>query len=211
MPAIKMPDLSRVLFLPMIFLAMLSGCDVGHLVDEGGAGGNATASESFSFEVQVARQNRLTLRGLNGNIDLAGVPEAQAVQIWGERRVTSRSTADARAYLNNLQELHDEIRKIIGSDLVGITKAVHVPAMVSIPLRGQYITRQVSLVGVDEETYADVSDFRQYLLHPDNREKVSFLLKEGGYGAPGHEMPPSGWRYRRTTPWRSATAPTTSR
>jgi lipoprotein-releasing system permease protein len=91
----------------------------------------------------------------------------------------------------------DEIRKVVGSDLEGITTAVHVPAMVSITLRGQYITRQVNLVGVDEATYAEVSDFRQYLLHPENREKVSFLLREGGYGSAGHDMPPSGWKYRR--------------
>lgn len=91
----------------------------------------------------------------------------------------------------------EEIRKVVGSDLQGITTAVHVPAMVSISLRGQYITRQVNLVGVDDATYAEVSDFRQYLLHPENREKVSFLLREGGYGAAGHQMPPSGWKYRR--------------
>src|SRR6476620_12263984 len=37
----------------------------------------------------------------------------------------------------------EEIRKVVGGDLQGITTAVHVPAMVSISLRGQYITRQV--------------------------------------------------------------------
>lgn len=81
----------------------LAGCDAGNIFDNNDASGNATASETFSFELQVERQNRIELRGVNGNVELVGVPNAQTVQIWGERRVTSRSSADARAYLNNLQ------------------------------------------------------------------------------------------------------------
>ncbi|WP_425616196.1 ABC transporter permease [Anatilimnocola sp. NA78] len=91
----------------------------------------------------------------------------------------------------------DEIRKVVGDDLKGITYAVHVPAMVNVPVRGQWVTRQISLVGVDEKTYADVSDFREYLLHPGNREKLSFTLRESGYGDDQHAMPPAGWAYRR--------------
>src|SRR5688500_18039122 len=53
----------------------------------------------------------------------------------------------------------DEIRKIVGDDLEGITAAVHVPAMINIQVRGQWVTRQVNLIGVDDETYAEVSDF----------------------------------------------------
>jgi lipoprotein-releasing system permease protein len=87
----------------------------------------------------------------------------------------------------------EEIKKIVGKDLKGITAAVHVPAMINIPVRGQWMTRQVTLVGVDEATYADVSDFREYLLHPGNREKLSFTLRETGYGDDGHAMPPAGW------------------
>jgi lipoprotein-releasing system permease protein len=90
-----------------------------------------------------------------------------------------------------------EIRKVVGDDLVGATAAVHVPAMLNISFRGEWITRQVTLIGVDDATYADVSDFRQYLLHPGNREKISFLLREDGYGAADHELPKSGWNYRR--------------
>ena len=92
----------------------------------------------------------------------------------------------------------DEIRKIVGDDLKGITCAVHVPAMVNVPVRGQWMTRQVSLVGVDEKTYADVSDFREYLLHPENRRQLSFRLHDTGYGDANHPMPPAGWPYRRT-------------
>jgi lipoprotein-releasing system permease protein len=91
----------------------------------------------------------------------------------------------------------DEIRRVVGDDLVGMTAAVHVPAMLSIPVHGQISTRQVTLIGVDEATYADVSDFRQYVLHPANRQQLSFQLREDGYGDAEHALPPSGWKYRR--------------
>jgi lipoprotein-releasing system permease protein len=90
-----------------------------------------------------------------------------------------------------------EIKKVVGDDLVGMTAAVHVPAMINMNVRGQWITRQVNLIGIDEATYAEVSDFRQYLLHPENQKKLSFLLREEGYGDADHAMPPSGWKYRR--------------
>jgi lipoprotein-releasing system permease protein len=91
----------------------------------------------------------------------------------------------------------DEIRRVVGDDLAGMTAAVHVPAMLSIPVHGQISTRQVTLIGVDEATYADVSDFRQYVLHPANRQQLSFQLREDGYGDAEHALPPSGWKYRR--------------
>jgi lipoprotein-releasing system permease protein len=91
----------------------------------------------------------------------------------------------------------DEIRKLLGDDLEGITAAVHVPAMINIQVRGQWLTKQVNLIGVDEATYAGVSDFREYLIHPENQRQLSFLLREDGYSHSEHELPPSGWKYRR--------------
>src|SRR3954464_4058732 len=38
-----------------------------------------------------------------------------------------------------------EIRKLVGDDLEGITQAVHVPAMLSMSVRGQMSTRQITL------------------------------------------------------------------
>lgn len=99
--------------------------------------------------------------------------------------------------LTNPQWFMDEIRKVCGDDVQKMTAAVHVPAMLNIQVRGEWITRQLTLIGVDEATYADVSDFRQFLLHPENREKLSFLLREDGYGNADHDLPPSGWQYRR--------------
>jgi len=90
-----------------------------------------------------------------------------------------------------------EIRRVVGDELAGITAAVHVPAMLTMNVRGQTSTRQITLIGVDETTYADVSDFRQYLLHPENRKQLSFQLHEDGYDDTDHELPASGWKYRR--------------
>jgi len=87
-----------------------------------------------------------------------------------------------------------EIRKTLGDDVAGITATVQVPAMLSFQVRGQWITRQVNLIGIDEGTYAEVGDFSQYLLHPENRQRLSFLLREQGYD---DRLPPSGWEQRR--------------
>src|SRR5687768_8744920 len=91
----------------------------------------------------------------------------------------------------------EEIRKIAAKDLVSATTAVHVPAIVHIKARGQLLPRQVMLIGVDEATYGDVSQFREYLLHAENRQKLSFQLREDGYGDKDHPLPPSGWKHRR--------------
>lgn len=87
-----------------------------------------------------------------------------------------------------------EIRKVAGDAVAGLTATVQVPAMLSFQVRGQWMTRQVNLIGIDEATYADVGDFSQYLLHPQNRQKLSFLLREDQYD---ERLPPSGWKHRR--------------
>jgi lipoprotein-releasing system permease protein len=90
-----------------------------------------------------------------------------------------------------------EVERILGPDVEGVTAVVHVPALLRIKVRGQYHMSQINLIGVDEATYAKVSDFSQFLLHPENRKQLSFLLREDGY-APGREdFPPAGWRHRR--------------
>lgn len=98
----------------------------------------------------------------------------------------------------NHRAIEENIRKIVGNDLVGLTTVVHVPAMVSIKHRNDSITRQINLIGIDTDTYSNVSDFSKYLLHPDNQAQLSFLLQESGY-APGRKgFPDSGWGYRRS-------------
>ena len=91
-------------------------------------------------------------------------------------------------------ELENEIREVIGDDLTGLTSTVHIPAMLSFQVRGQWMTKQVNLIGIDERSYANVSEFGKYLLHPQNREKLSFDLYERGYDSRLRE---AGWEYRR--------------
>jgi len=82
-----------------------------------------------------------------------------------------------------------------------------VPAMLNFQVRGQWITRQVMLIGIDEATHASVSDFGRYLQHPANREQLSFGLREGGYDTVDSQadsaqptrpaLEGAGWPHRR--------------
>ncbi|MFM8414816.1 MAG: ABC transporter permease [Planctomycetota bacterium] len=101
----------------------------------------------------------------------------------------------------------EEIRRAAGDEIVGMTPTVAVPAMLNFQVRGQWITRQVMLIGIDEATHASVSDFGRYLQHPANRQQLSFDLREGGYDtvdsqAGGAEptrpaLEGAGWPHRR--------------
>ena len=103
---------------------------------------------------------------------------------------TSGGMPDPEAHL-------EEIRQIVGEDLQGASVSVHVPGMLGIDFNGQLITRHVNLVGIDAATYDKVSQFGRYLLHPKNRERVEFQLREEGYAPQREHFPPSGWAYRR--------------
>jgi lipoprotein-releasing system permease protein len=114
---------------------------------------------------------------------------------------------------HSLEGFHDperhmaEIRRIAGEYIAGMTPTVVVPAMLVFNVQGQWITRQVSFIGVDEKTHSQVSDFSHYLQHPANRKKLSFSLRDGGYDTQDHQAgadaPPrdrmeiAGWKYRR--------------
>ncbi len=69
--------------------------------------------------------------------------------------------------------------------------------MLRIEVNGQQIGGHVNLVGIDPETYNQVSQFGQFLLHPGNREQVSFDLRDNGFAPERTGFPPSGWEYRR--------------
>ncbi|MEM8735172.1 MAG: FtsX-like permease family protein [Planctomycetota bacterium] len=101
--------------------------------------------------------------------------------------------------LPNPERFEEQIRQVAGDRLVGLTTVVHVPAMVSIDHRGETITRQINLIGIDTDSYADVSDFSKYLLHPGNQESIQFALRESGYAPDRPEFPMSGWEHRRRT------------
>ena len=101
----------------------------------------------------------------------------------------------------------NEIRRIAGDTIAGMTPTVIVPAMLSFHVGGQWVTRQVNFIGVDAETHAQVSDFGDYLQHPENRRQLSFELREDGYDQQDHQaesdgrkrsqMEFAGWKHRR--------------
>ena len=101
----------------------------------------------------------------------------------------------------------EEIARAAAGDVAGMTPTVAVPAMFSFQVRGQWVTRQVMFIGIDETTHAAVSDFGRYLQHPANRDRLSFQLRDGGYDTvdsqaegPGPTRPAlegAGWPHRR--------------
>ena len=46
----------------------------------------------------------------------------------------------------------EQIRKVAGDAIEGMTPTVVVPAMLSFQYGGNWITRQVQLIGIDERT-----------------------------------------------------------
>ena len=45
----------------------------------------------------------------------------------------------------------------------------------------------MTFIGIDEATHGQVSDFSQYLQHPENRKQLSFELRDGGYDTIDHQ------------------------
>jgi lipoprotein-releasing system permease protein len=100
-----------------------------------------------------------------------------------------------------------QIKQVAGDWIEGMTATVVVPAMLSFQYGGQWHTRQVQLIGIDETTQSRVSDFGKYLQHPDNRRQMSFQLRQRGYDTHDHQSGPeapqrrqmqdAGWVHRR--------------
>jgi lipoprotein-releasing system permease protein len=102
-----------------------------------------------------------------------------------------------------------EIRAVAGQYIEGMSPTVHVPAMLGYSVGSEYITRQITVIGVDEATYASVSDFGQFLQHPENRKQLTFGLKNDGYDTIDHQatdrskvlprlqMEDAGWKHRK--------------
>jgi len=101
----------------------------------------------------------------------------------------------------------EQIRQAAGQWIEAVSATVVVPAMLSFQHGGNWMTRQVQLIGIDEKTQASVSDFAKYLQHPANRRAMSFTLHEDGYDTRDHQSGPdvpqrkqmasAGWKHRR--------------
>jgi lipoprotein-releasing system permease protein len=99
------------------------------------------------------------------------------------------------------------IRQTVGDDIEAMTPTVHVPAMLNFQIHGRWVMRQVNFIGIDPDTYYSVSNCNRYLQHPENRKKINFDLRDGGYDIRDHSGGPdsplrqgmewAGWPYRR--------------
>lgn len=91
----------------------------------------------------------------------------------------------------------ERIRARLGDSVSGVTTIVTLPAMLTFQHNGNSLTQQINLIGIDQKTYASVSDFSKYLLHPENRQQLNFLLKDTGYAPEREQLQPAGWEYRK--------------
>ncbi|MEX2168171.1 MAG: FtsX-like permease family protein [Pirellulales bacterium] len=101
------------------------------------------------------------------------------------------------------------IREVAGEYIAGMSPTAYIPGLLEYNVRGDTHTKQVNLIGIDEATYASVSDFGRYLQHPANRKQLDFTLKNGGYdtfdpqaedrtkATPRPQLEFAGWPYRR--------------
>ncbi|HUT09575.1 MAG TPA: ABC transporter permease [Thermoguttaceae bacterium] len=125
---------------------------------------------------------------------LEGMPDLNDLEFFppeGDRRRTVR----------------ERIERTVGDRIEGMTATVIVPAMLSYQHGGRWVTRQVQVIGIDEKTQSQVSDFGKYLQHPENRQQMEFRLREGGYDTRDHQTGPdapervemrnAGWAHRR--------------
>ncbi len=86
------------------------------------------------------------------------------------------------------------VKEVIGDDLESLTCVVRNPALLSFDFHGRPWTQQVMLLGVDDETFGNVTDFEPYLTNALKRAAFSFRLEEQGYEVLFEE---AGWPYRR--------------
>lgn len=87
-----------------------------------------------------------------------------------------------------------QIKSVVGDDLVASTGIVQVPALLQFEFRGRAMTQQIMLIGIDDQTYSQVTDFAPFLLNAHQRDKLDFLLQEDGYD---NRFGEAGWSYRR--------------
>ncbi len=142
------------------------------------------------------------------NSVMAGFTHEMEVRLngmLGDLVLESRSmdgALDAEAHMAKM-------RQVAGDAIAGMSPTVQVPALMYFDVNGQLLPQQVTVVGIDEATYASVSSFGSYLQHPDNRRQLTFDLREGGYDVADHQaddpaqakpreqMREAGWRYRQ--------------
>lgn len=113
-------------------------------------------------------------------------------------RITSRDLSGC----SDVDGIMDFIKEKCGDDIHAISPLIEVPAMLSYRVGNNNINQPVRMLGIDPESYAEVCDLKQYLLHPENQTSPDFELKENGYptekqGIQRESLAIAGWEYRR--------------
>lgn len=106
---------------------------------------------------------------------------------------SSNGFPDAQAHM-------ERIRKICGDKIEALTPICQTQGLLSYQIGNQWINQPVYVIGIDANRENETKDFGKYFLHPDNRKKMSFDLREDGYDRAQDAYGYSGWRYRRTLP-----------
>ena len=101
----------------------------------------------------------------------------------------------------------EQINQVAGEYIETMTPTVHVPALLNFRYGSDEITQPVQLIGIPEDAESFASEITRYLQHPDNRERLSFELRDGGYDTQDHQlgddsterpqMRDAGWMHRR--------------
>lgn len=102
-----------------------------------------------------------------------------------------------------------DAQKVAGDLIEAMTPTVTTPGMLSYEFAGgEVFTRQVQIVGIDAATNERVTAIAQYLQHPENRQALSFDLREDGYdvqnptfgsdGVVRMRLAEAGWKKRRS-------------
>ncbi|QEG23079.1 ABC transporter permease [Mariniblastus fucicola] len=100
-----------------------------------------------------------------------------------------------------LSEIHhseytvEQIRELLGDDLEEVTCVVRTPALMAFQgPNGMSVQQQVILIGIDDQTFGNVTDFEPYLQHARKKTNFSFDLESDGY-SPDYGV--CGWELRR--------------
>lgn len=95
--------LKRSAMLLLIGAVSMTGCFVIDPFDEDNwESGRYTATEPFEYSVGAGSYSGFQISGVNGSIEIIGQAGLTTVEIWGVKRVRSKSTSDAERHLEDL-------------------------------------------------------------------------------------------------------------
>lgn len=86
------------------------------------------------------------------------------------------------------------VKQVVGDDLESLTCVVRNPALLTFDFHGRQCTQQVMLLGIDDESFGKVTDFKPFLQSELKKKQFSFELDNSGHEKLFEEK---SWDYRR--------------